>query len=511
MFYIRVATSLSPSCRAGYGHNPVHPLTSPPETPRAIHDLLAELGADASARAGTAFVELISAYLARAATGADPVSTALAPAVIAERIGSPLPEHGETLEEVIRRLARDVIPESNWLHHPMAMGHQVAPPLPASIWTESLVGALNQSIAVWEMSPVGSVIETIVVRWMCELAGLGANAGGTFTSGGTEATTTALLAARNARFPDAWVQGSSEPAAIVCGADAHYAIARAAGILGIGTANLVTVPSRAHRMDADALPAVLDDLGARGIPIIAVVATAGSTPTGSFDDLDAIADACDARGLWLHVDGAHGASALLSATHQARLRGIHRARSIAWDPHKMLLMPLSSGMLIVRDVRDLDAAFAQRAPYLFNDDAADPLRDHGRRSFMCSRRADVLKLWVALHRYGRAGLGALYDHVCETTHALWREIEAHPHFEARHEPECNILCFRFIGDGRLDAAGLDRLNADLRERYNLSGHGWITTTVLEGRRVLRVTIMNPRTTAEHTRSMLARIAELAGS
>jgi L-2,4-diaminobutyrate decarboxylase len=261
-------------------------------------------------------------------------------------------------------------------------------------------------------------------------------------------------------------------------------------------------------MDVDALVVALDGLRARGVPVIAVVATAGSTPTGSFDDLTAVADVCDARGLWLHVDGAHGASALLSPVHRDRLRGIDRARSLAWDPHKLLLMPLSAGMLLVRDVRDLDGAFAQRAPYLFNDGEEQRARDHGRRSFMCSRRADALKVWIAIQRYGRSGLAAIHDHLCRTAHDLWSDVGARPELEAVHEPESNILCFRYVGEGRRDDAALDAINAELRERYNRSGHGWITTTVLGGRRVLRVTIMNPRTGREHTRAMLDRVVEL---
>ena len=477
--------------------------------PDLLHDAIARIDADQSASAGRSFAELIAGYLGRARTGTDPVSTTRSAREIEALLAGPLPEHGAALDDIVRRLAEDIIPDSNWLHHPMAMGHQVAPPLPASIWTEALIGALNQSLAVWEMSPVASVLERTVVRWMCDLAGFGEHAGGTFTSGGTEATTTALLAARNAVFADAWVSGVSAPAAIVCGAEAHYAVARSAGILGIGTSSLVTVESADGRMDPVKLAAALDDLAARGVIVIAVVATAGSTPTGAFDDLEAIAAQCDARGLWLHVDGAHGASALLSGHHRHRLAGIERARSLAWDPHKMMLMPLSAGMLIVRDVADLDRAFAQRAPYLFSDDVDDRLRDHGRRSFMCSRRADVLKLWVAMHRHGRAELGALYDHLCATVHALWRAVRDNPAFEVFHEPECNILCFRYVGDRSRTVADLDALNAAVRDRYNHSGHGWITTTVLDGRRVLRVTVMNPRTTAEHVRAMLARVEQLA--
>jgi L-2,4-diaminobutyrate decarboxylase len=476
--------------------------------PAARTEVLSLIDEDMTEEAGREFVAAIAIYLARAASGGYPVSTALPHGEIAGRLDIAMPEAGRPLADVMQHIVDDLIPESNWLHHPMAMGHQVAPPLPASVWTESLIGALNQSLAVWEMSPVASILETRVVRWMCDLAELGPNAGGTFTSGGTEATLTALLAARNARFPDTWERGIIGSPVILCGADAHYAVARAAGILGIGTSNLITVPTREHRMDVEVLTRALDELAARDVPVIAVVATAGSTPTGSFDDLVAIADVCDARDLWMHVDGAHGASALLSSSHRARLRGIERARSIAWDPHKMMLMPLSAGMLLVRDASDLDAAFAQRAPYLFDDGEEQRARDHGRRSFMCSRRADVLKVWIALHRYGRAGLAAIHDHLCATTHGLWAAVRERSDFEAPHEPESNILCFRYVGTGTSDDGSLDALNADIRERYNRSGHGWITTTVLDGHRVLRVTVMNPRTGAGHVLSMLERVAEL---
>ncbi len=475
----------------------------------AHDEMLHDLAADMTVETGALFADAIASYLARAVSGDDAVSTRLAAADIADRFDGPMPETGRPLSDVVAHIVSDVIPESNWLHHPMAMGHQVAPPLPVAIWSEALVAALNQSLAVWEMSPVASILETKVIKWMCDLAGLGPRAGGTFTSGGTEATLTALLAARNALFPEAWERGIERHPAIVCGADAHYAVARAAGVLGVGTSNLVTVPSRDHRLDPAALRGTVDGLRARDIPIIAVVATAGSTPTGSFDDLEAVADICDALGLWMHVDGAHGASALLSPAHRGRLRGIERARSIAWDPHKMMLMPLSAGMLLVRDAADLDAAFAQRAPYLFGDGADQRVRDHGRRSFMCSRRADVLKVWIALQRHGRAGLAAIHDDLCATAHALWSAIRERSDFEALHEPESNILCFRYIGSGGADEAALDALNAELRERYNRSGYGWITTTVLDGRRVLRVTIMNPRTNGAHVGAMLQRVAELA--
>ncbi len=400
-----------------------------------------------------------------------------------------------------------MIPDSNHLCHPRSMGHQVSAPLPAAVWTESLAAALNQSGAVWEMSPVGTILEKRVVRWMCDLASLGPEAGGTFTSGGTEATFAALLAARAAVLPNAWKEGVGAVSPVVVhGEHAHYAVSRAVGELGLGTDNAVAVPSRGFRMDVPALERELDRQRAAGRRVMAVVATAGSTATGSFDDLEAIGRLCEARAIWLHVDGAHGASALLSPAHRFRLKGIERARSIAWDPHKMMLMPLAASVVLVRDERDLDAGFSQRAPYLFHARGEARTWDQGVRSFQCSRRVDAMKVWVALQRYGADGLGALYDRLCDTARALHGQITARPDFEALHEPESNILCFRFLGDGSLDGERSDALNLRLREEYNRSGEGWITTTVLAGRRVLRVAVMNPRTTPKDTEHTLDHLA-----
>jgi L-2,4-diaminobutyrate decarboxylase len=362
------------------------------------------------------------------------------------------------------------------------------------------------------MSPTATVVETQVIRWLAELVGGDAGAGGTFTSGGTEAIFTALLAARAAAMPEAWEDGvGADPPVVVCGEHAHYAVTRAVAQLGLGVRRAIAVPSRAHRMDTDALEATLRRLASEGTRVMAVVATAGSTATGSFDDIERIGTICEARGIWFHVDGAHGASALLSPTHRHRMRGVERARSLTWDAHKMMLAPISGGMLLVRDERDLERAFAQAAPYLFHASGNGTERgwDQGKRSFQCSRRTDALKVWVALQRYGADGMAAIYDRLCDTARALHEEIASRDDFIAVHEPESNILCFRWVGDGSHDDTTLDRMNRELRERYNRSGAGWITATVLDGRQLLRVTVMNPRSGREHARRLLEGLAEQA--
>ncbi|HSP90566.1 MAG TPA: pyridoxal-dependent decarboxylase [Vicinamibacterales bacterium] len=461
----------------------------------SLRELLADLERDANAETAAAFTQLAVDYLESTRAGDGRVSTALTPAALAARFAEPLPEFGQPLGDVLARLTSDVMPDCNRLTHPRSMGHQVSAPLPVAVWTEALTAALNQSGAVFEMSPAGTIIEAQVVRWMCDLAGFGPGSGGTFTSGGTEATFAGLLAARQAAMPGAWKAGvGAVPPVVVCGEHAHYGVARAVGELGLGTDNAVVVPSRDYRMNVAALRETLDALRAAGRQVMAVVATAGTTPTGSFDDIDAIGRICDEDGLWLHVDGAHGASALLSPVHRARLAGIHRARSIAWDPHKMMLMPLTASVVLVRRERDLESAFSQQAPYLFHGHAAERNWDQGLRSFTCSRRIDALKVWVTIQRYGASGLGSLYEHLCRTARGLYDAILPRPSFQALHEPESNILCFRYVGDGSLPDDRLDALNLELRTVYNREGDGWITSTVLGGRRVLRVTLMNPRTT-----------------
>ena len=469
--------------------------------------ILETLESDTLAESGAEIVALVAEYFNSTRDGAGAVSTDLTPEEISVRFDEPLPRGGQPLGRVAQRLRTDVMADANRLYHPMYMGHQVAPPLPAAVWTEPLISVMNQSVAVWEMSPTATVIEHRVIRWMTDLVGWDEASGGTLTSGGTEATFTALLAARNAIIPDAWTDGvGANPPIVLCGEHAHYAVSRALGELGLGVRNLVTIPSRDFRMDPDALDRALVHARAGDRAVMAVVATAGSTATGSFDDLEAIAEICDAHGVWLHVDGAHGASALLSASRAAALRGLARARSLAWDPHKGMLLPIATGMLLMRDDQDLQRAFAQRAPYLFHERAGARAWDLGKESFQCSRRADVLKLWVALQRYGADGIGRVYDHLCDVTHDLYDEIAARSDFEALHEPESNILCFRYVGNGDMGVDATDALNRNLRAAYNRSGKGWITLTVLDGRPVLRVTLMNHRTRIHHTRALLDGLA-----
>jgi L-2,4-diaminobutyrate decarboxylase len=392
-------------------------------------------------------------------------------------------------------LARLVTRYSTHLHHPSYMGHQVCPPNVDAAVADLLISMTNNSTAVWEMSPIATVIEQEVVRWLAGLVRYPETAEGTAVSGGSAANLTALMAAR-ARFE---ADATGKRPVIVTSADAHYSIARAAAIMGIPAADVLKVPTNEqHRMDVDALDETLAAIEARDdAAAMAVVATSGSTATGAFDRLDEIALLRDRYRTWLHVDAAHGASVLLSGKLAHLVRGLERADSLSWDPHKLMWMPLSLGTILVRDGIWLRRAFQADAPYLFNAGA----ENLGQMTIQCSKRADAIKLWLVLRSRGPAAIIEPLERVTELTRYLYDRLAASEEFEPVHTPDLNILCFRRRGFD-------DEQTGNLRERLNQSGRAWITTTILRAERVLRVTMMNPRTTEGDIDAMLEALVEV---
>lgn len=472
----------------------------------AVHS--AAVNAGAFREHGHRLVERMASYLEMLEVG--PVSTCRTPSHIAEDFAGPLPRGPRPPEAVWEEVWDRIAGDSIQLAHPMYMGHQVAPTLPHAVMADAVASLLNQSLAVWEMSPAGTLVEAQVIRWLAGALGFPASAEGTLVSGGSVANLTGLLAAREARFPGCWRHGvaasrEASRAVLLVSAQSHYSVERTAGLMGLGSEAVRPVGERGGRMDPQALAEALAALRREDRVPLAVCATAGSTATGAFDPLEAIADVCAAEGVWLHVDGAHGASFALSPRLRPLLAGIERADSVSWDPHKMMWMPMSTGAVLVREGRHLEAAFQQRAPYLFHPRPDEPRSwDAGRLTLQCSRRFDALKLWVCLQVHGADALAALMEHTVDLTASLFRRLEAAPDFEPLHVPESNILCFRHLPEAiaALDEAGRGAFQTELRRRWNESGDGWITATVLDGTPVLRVTLINPATREEHLDRLL---------
>jgi len=392
-----------------------------------------------------------------------------------------------------------ILPSGLAVHHPRNIGHQVAMPLPMATLCDLVAALTNQAMAVYEAGPAATLIERQVIQWLAELIGW-RTAEGILTSGGAQANLTALLAARQVKAGrDVWKEGvpSGAPLKILASEHAHYSVARAAGIMGLGTEAVITVATDdAGRMDVSALVAAHQKAVKAGDIIIAVVATAGCTPTGSIDPLAEIGVYCNAQNLWLHVDGAHGASMLLSSQYRDKLRGIELADSVVWDGHKLLYMPAPVSALLFKNPQHSFSSFAQEASYLFQGESAqDETYNSGFRTLECTKRMMGLKLWAAFSLYGTEGLAQLVDKVFATARLLAEKLEVDPDFELMMKPETNIVCFRYRTG----------IQAELRKKLVESGAFHLTQVNLHGEIWLRTTIMNPFTSNSDLAFLLEQI------
>lgn len=407
-------------------------------------------------------------------------------------------------------LTAKLLEDATQLHHAGFVGHQVAPPLPLAALCDLAADMLNNGMAVYEMGQAGTAMELQVIRWMCDTLGLPSTAGGVLTSGGTLATLTALLAMRQARAGwDVWNEGSSGgPApAVLVSEQAHYCADRAVRIMGWGAGGLIKVPVDAHfRMRTELLPDLLAQAAASGRRVIGVIGSACSTATGAFDPLEPIADFCQAHGLWMHVDGAHGAAMALSHTYRDVLRGIERADSVIWDAHKMMLQPALVTAVLFRDQRHSAAAFAQDASYLLDPSTDDAWFDLASRTFECTKRSMSFKVYATLAVWGPALFDAYVTRVVTLATRFAALIRSTADFELAVEPECNIVCFRYRPqDFPGDAAALDALQATVRKSVILGGEFYPVQTRLRGALWLRTTLMGPFTDLDDLVRLLDRI------
>lgn len=442
---------------------------------------------------GRALVEQLADYLGSAAT--LPVLPWLPPGERQARWPADFPDEpsGELSALITRVLA-----ESNHLHHPRYVGHQVTSPLPLAALCDLVAALLNNGMAVYEMGPAATVMERSVIRWLAARAGYAQGADGFLTSGGSAGNLTALLAARQSRSGfDTWTQGvaGGPPLAILAAEQTHYCVKRSAHIMGLGSDGVVTVPVDARcRMRPDALGDALAEAERRGRRVIAVVASAGSTATGAFDPFEPIADFCQAHNLWLHVDGAHGASAVLSRKYRALTRGIERADSLVWDMHKMMMMPALCTAVLFRQSAQSYAAFTQEASYLFG---GEPDYNGAVRTLECTKRMMSLKVYACLSLLGTRVFSDYLDGTFDLARRFAAMLEAAPDFELAVPPDGNIVCFRHTPAG---AADLDALQIRARQKLVQDGSFYLVQTGLHGKTWLRTTLINPLT---HDRDLAA--------
>jgi L-2,4-diaminobutyrate decarboxylase len=298
----------------------------------------------------------------------------------------------------------------------------------------------------------------------------------------------------------------------VCSDQTHYCVDRAARVMGLGDEGVIVVPTDdALQLRGAALAEALDDAARRGLRVFAVVASAGATAAGTFDPLDELADVCTARGVWLHVDGAHGASALFSAQHRHRLAGVARADSLVWDAHKLLLVPSLATAVLYRDGHRTWEAFAQEASYLFaGNDPRARWFDLGTRTLECTKPNLALDLYAILAVHGPGLLAAHVDRTTALAAALADRIEAAPDFRLAVRPATNIVCFRVEPESLAgDADALDALQDAVRDALVRDGGFYLVRTRLRGRTWLRTTLMSPYTQERDLDALLEAVRACA--
>ncbi len=414
----------------------------------------------------------------------------------------------------VRTLIDECLQNGQNLHHPHYIGHQVPGPLPLAGVFDAIGTITNQVMAVYEMGPWATAVERALIQRLGEVIGLPTGEfAGLITSGGSIANLTALLTARNVVHGESWKSGMSAlptPPVLLVQQDAHYCIARSAGILGMGTNQVVRVGLDAQRrMSPAALESQLRSHHDQRIPVTAVVACACATPIGAFDPLEEIADLCERFGVWLHVDAAHGAAAAFSEKHRHLVKGLERADSFICDAHKMMHVPSLCAFVFYKQAAHRFAAFQQDAPYLFDPSAPGMAEyDCGLMTLECTKRAAAFGLWGVWSTYGPGVFSDLVDATFELADEVWKNLQQQPDFESPFRPQCNIVVFRYVPPGG-DASQLNDLNRELRRRLIESSEFYVSQTTLEGVAFLRMTVINPLTTLAMVLALLGRIRELA--
>ena len=460
---------------------------------------------------GKAVPEIINDYAA--ALDSRRVTPAASPAELETLFDEPLPEKGIAIEEILRRFRTDIEPNAMGVPSPKYFGQFNPTPLPIGVWADALSSLLNQNAGAWRNGPTSAMIEARVIRWLCDLLEYGSRSFGTLASGGSEANLIALKCARDrvaTTIKDNGVRSAAGDLVVYASEQCHYSIDKSVDLLGLGRSSLRKIPTdeRFH-IRTDVLREQIARDRAEGLLPCCIVGVAGTTSTGVIDPLEALAIVARENELWYHIDAAYGGPLAFSSKHRDKLRGIAFADSITFDPHKWMFVPFACGATLVRDGgRVLRDSFDMSPEYLSEDrGGADVEFDFFRYGQMGTRRFNSLKLWMAIKFMGREGYAQTVERQINLTNYLAAQLDQLPGFKRVGEVETAVCCFRYLPDSvsRLDVVEQDRVQQQLQQTIERSGEAWLTTTLLHGRRAMRVNINSFLTEQRHVDVLLSAL------
>jgi glutamate/tyrosine decarboxylase-like PLP-dependent enzyme len=449
-------------------------------------------------------------------------------AAVRERFDRELPEEGEDFTVTLRAFEDELLPVSRHNGHPRMFGYVTSPGVPVASLADLLASTLNANLTAWRSAPGPVEIERLAIEWIQRLVGADPAGGGLFVSGGSLANFSALAVAMRAKAPvdvtRDGVRALPRAMRLYVSPETHHSVAKAAGLLGLGTVNVREVEvDDAGRMRPAALRAEIVADRAAGHQPFCIVGSAGTVSTGAIDPLDELAAIAAAEELWFHVDASYGGFAAIAPAVRGRFAAFAVADSIALDPHKWLYLPLDSGCVLYRDPGAARATFAHDAEYtrIMGHAPAESFAfwDYGPE---LSRRFRALKVWMMLRVVGARALRAAVENDLDCAARLAAAVDASEDFERLAPVELSIVCFRHVPDSArralaaADASGRARIEAAL-DAYNerllvavqRDGSSYPSNALVRGRFAIRACIMNHRTTPADVDVLLADLRRLA--
>jgi aromatic-L-amino-acid decarboxylase len=368
----------------------------------------------------------------------------------------------------------------------------------ASALAEFAARTVNRYTGLHGLAPELVAMETGILRWLCGEFLLPGTSGGLVTTGGSMATLSAVVAARHARLGEEFSKGT-----IYITEHTHHCVAKAARIAGFPARRVRRVPVAGDlRMDVAAARSMIRRDRDAGLTPFLLVASAGTTNTGTVDPIAELARLAAREDLWLHVDGAYGGFFQLTERGQAVLSGVELADSVVLDPHKGLFLPYGTGVLLVRDTGPLRAAHAADGEYLQDLDGDQELPDFGALGPELTREFRGLRIWLPLRLHGVTAFRAALDEKLDLAAHACRVLRQDENFEVPWAPDLSTVAFR-LRDGGDDAS------LRLLEKVNATGRLFLSSTRIQGRVLLRLCILSHRTHRGHVDEMLATIRSAA--
>ncbi len=352
--------------------------------------------------------------------------------------------------------------------------------------------ASNRYGGIAAVAPALAALEESVVRWIArDVCGLPDGSGGLLTTGGSMATFSATVAARHDRLGEDLATGT-----VYTTAFAHHSVAKAARLAGIRATHIRTVPHTPDlRMDPHGAAASIAADREAGLRPFLLVATAGTTDTGTIDPLVPLADLARREGVWLHIDAAYGGFFRLTTRGRNRLAGFELADSITVDPHKTLFLPFGTGALAVRDLALLRAAHSGTGSYLQDADGADHVPDSAHLGPELTHEIRGLRAWLPLHLHGIDAFRDALDETLDLAEHVHATLSGIPELEIPQDPDLSTVTFRVRPRDHTPAAieRADRASRRLLDSINACRRVALSSTVIEGRYTLRVSVVSHRT------------------